>query len=87
MESDSLRDTQLDESAILANSLDVDVDVDEKSSASWSTDDKKIFEDQLESLQDQLIATMMENQKLGLCIFLHTSQFLFHTDLQLSKFS
>lgn len=66
MESDSLRDSQLDESAVLASSLDVDVDADEKTSTSWSADDKKVFEDQLESLQDQLIATMMENQKLGL---------------------
>ena len=80
MEPDSLRDNQLDESAVLASSLDVDVDADEKASSSWSSGDKKVFEDQLESLQDQLIATMMENQKLGLYFFYlnsHLSKFFF----------
>ena len=48
MEPDSLRDNQLDESAVLASSLDLDVDTDEKASSSWSSDDKKVFEDQLE---------------------------------------
>lgn len=46
-----------------ANNVEADIDVDERSS--WSADEKKIFEDQLESLQDQLISSMMENQKLG----------------------
>lgn len=46
------------------DSVDVDdVDAGEKP---WSADEKKIFEDQMESLQDQLIATIMENQKLSL---------------------
>lgn len=61
------RDAQNDN--VLSNS----VDIDEKPAVSWSAEEKKIFEDQLESLQDQLIATMMENQKLGLCIL------VFHT--------
>lgn len=46
-----------------ASNVEADIDVDERSS--WSADEKKIFEDQLESLQDQLIASMMENQKLA----------------------
>ena len=68
----------------MANSVD-DVDADEQPS-SWSSDDKKIFEDQLESLQDQLIATMMENQKLGLYTFIHTYTISLST-LQRNKFS
>lgn len=63
--SDSTRDGLQEENVVLSNSVDVDVDLDEKSGSSWSADDKKIFEDQLESLQEQLIASMMENQKLG----------------------
>ena len=38
---------------------------DSQATASWSGDDKKVFEDQMESLQDQLIAAVLQNQKLG----------------------
>lgn len=38
---------------------------DSQATASWSSEEKKVFEDQMESLQDQLIAAMMQNQKLG----------------------
>ena len=57
-----------EESILLPNSVNVDVAEDDKP-VSWSAEEKKIFEDQLESLQEQLIATMMDNQKLGVYIF------------------
>ena len=74
------------ENEVITNSIDVDTDV--KLGASWNANDKKIFEDQLESLQDQLIATMMENQKLGWSIFIDSSQIsVLVSGLQRSKCS
>lgn len=66
VQSASMRSESLqEENEVLSSSIDVpDQDTDEKP-ALWSADEKKIFEDQLDALQDQLIATMMENQKLG----------------------
>jgi len=60
--SDSLQEKNV----VLSNSVDL---AEDDKLASWSAEEKKIFEDQLESLQEQLIATMMENQKLGLYIY------------------
>ena len=66
VESVDMRSSSLqEENEVLASSIDVEADEKPAAHASWSSDDKKIFEDQLETLQDQLIATMMENQKLG----------------------
>ena len=74
-------------SSSIPNSTDVDPDTDEKP-ASWSADEKKIFEDQLDALQDQLIATMMENQKLGWYMHLYSHLVIFFPCLlQRSKFS
>ena len=75
-----------EENEVIANSIDVDTD--DRLGATWNAEEKKIFEEQLESLQDQLIATVMENQKLGWCIFIHTSQIsVLVSGLQWSKFS
>lgn len=74
---DSVRSSSFqEESVVLSN--DVDVDNTDGQPTSWNAEEKKIFEDQLEALQDQLIATMMENQKLGLSYLIDNSRFSFH---------
>ena len=85
VESSVRSDSLQEENEVLSSSIDVDVD-EKPAHASWNVDDKKIFEDQLEALQDQLIATMMENQKLGLYhVYSHLGSF-FSCLLQRNKF-
>ena len=59
VKSDGISDSDITQSMSLTDS---------QATASWSSEEKKVFEDQLESLQDQLIASVMQNQKLGIAI-------------------
>jgi len=54
--SDNISDSDITQSMSLTES---------PTTSSWGEEEKKVFEDQLESLQDQLIAAVMQNQKLG----------------------
>ncbi|XP_065909378.1 GRAM domain-containing protein 4-like [Dysidea avara] len=56
VKSDGISDSDITQSMSLTDS---------QATASWSSEEKKVFEDQLESLQDQLIASVMQNQKLA----------------------
>ena len=77
MRSQSLQEENEVRDEVLSSSIDVDPDTDEKpAAASWSAEEKKIFEDQLDALQDQLISTMMENQKLGWYTFIRAHSHL-----------
>jgi len=56
VKSDNISDSDITQSMSLTDS---------QATASWNGEERKVFEDQMESLQDQLIAAIMQNQKLG----------------------